>query len=144
MDPEELLTHLKTLEDIQLLYRIEEEAKRRRNEIQHAEIKAKTELAWNRVKELVRGEVLYVCNQGTFLGGPLQRGDSVMVLTVQKRKRVLWTKLLTRGDGRTEHKTAESIGFSPMEVFRYDLREEPPDKPISEYERKLAEGLFGR
>lgn len=46
--------------------------------------------AWDRVKCHKRGDVLYCCAEGTFIGGPLQRGDKMTVYAVQPRKKILW------------------------------------------------------
>jgi hypothetical protein len=87
--------------------------------------------AWERVRVLARNATLHVCAGGTFLGGPLQRGDSMTVIGIQPRVKRLWARLQ---DGT-------SYWFGPAGVERYDLRLEPPASPIGPNERKLADSL---
>ena len=78
-----------------------------------------------------RGAPLFCCNVGTFIGGPLQRGDRVEVYAVQPRKRLLWVRA---ANGRL-------LGFRPADIDRYDLQLTPPANPLSATARALSEGV---
>lgn len=88
--------------------------------------------AWSRVKSHKPGDTLYCCASGTFLGGPLQRGDKVTVLAIQPRKKLLWVTVKGKKN---------SFYFTPRGIARYDLRQFPPEKPITQDERKLADNM---
>ena len=94
---------------------------------ERASIQAVT--AWNRVKDLQPDTILYCCAKGIFLGGSLQRGDLMKVWCVQPRKKRLWVQYV---DGRKKW-------FSPNGVVRYNLRTEPPEKPIGPTARQTME-----
>ena len=87
--------------------------------------------AWGRVATAPPGTPLFCCADGTFLGGPFQRGDRTVVHCVQPRKRRLWVR-----DQR-----GKLWGFPPAEVHRYNLQPQPPANPLGPASRALAESL---
>src|SRR5574341_899805 len=103
-------------------------ARKRKEDLENAAWRARCAAAWERVKDLAAGTVLYCCAEGIFIGGHLQRGDSVTVHSVQPRAKRLWVKL---ADG-------SFYWFAPAGVSRYDLRLEPPVRAISQEDRAMA------
>lgn len=100
--------------------------------LEHRAREARYAAAWERVKNLPAcGAPLFCCNVGTFIGGPLQRGDRVEVYAVQPRKRLLWVRA---ANGRL-------LGFRPADIDRYDLQLTPPANPLSATARALSEGV---
>lgn len=90
--------------------------------------------AWDRVKCHKRGDVLYCCAEGTFIGGPLQRGDKMTVYAVQPRKKILWV---------TVKGNKYSLAFPPWAIARYNLCQHRPENPVPPQEGNLVEG-FGK
>lgn len=88
--------------------------------------------AWERVRVLEPGTVLYVCAKGTFFGGPFQRGDKLRIQRVGRR--VIYA----------EHGEKGLYSFPPKMVERYDLRTEPPADPLSAEAREHVERVAGR
>lgn len=114
-DPKELVAIIKSAKE--------------RQELLFERLSEKSEAeAWARVKDLQRETTLYCCASGTFLGGPIQRGDSMTVYFIQPRKKIVWVTL----------KDGSRYWFSPKGINRYNLRTEPPVNPLSELERKFA------
>jgi hypothetical protein len=86
--------------------------------------------AWERVKGLEAPVTLYCCAEGTFVGGDMQRGDSMEFNSIQPRRKLLWVKYKEK-----------FRWFSAEGVHRYNLRLEPPAKPMSDSEREMAKRL---
>ena len=74
-------------------------------------------------------EFIYCCAEGTFLGGPLQRGDALVVEHWQPRAKRLWVRTINED---------RQLWFEAKGMVRYDLRSEKPDNPVSDSERRLA------
>lgn len=107
----ELSTYVK--ERSSLLYKREQEAL--------------TKAAWERVKDLPVGTMLYCCANGWFLGGAVQRGTQFRIYhAAQPRAKRIWTCIVR--DGKDEG----VYWFGPEGVHRYDLRLEKPTNPISD------------
>ena len=73
---------------------------------------------------------LLLCRRA-FHRSALPRGDKIKVHAVQPRKKLLWIILKGKRKPRV---------FGPAMIARYDLRQFPPENPVSPAERKLAEG----
>lgn len=131
MDLPESLNFIETTEDMKALEAIRRAAKQRQEALLKEAARHRAAQAWDRVKCHKQGDVLYCCADGIFIGGHLQRGDKVKVYAVQPRKKLLWATL--KGEKEPRY-------FTPGMIARYDLRQFPPEKPISLAERKLAEG----
>lgn len=87
---------------------------------------AKTE-AWNRVKDLPVGTMLYCCATGWFLGGAIQRGTQLRIYAAsQPRAKRIWTTIVRNG------KDEGVYWFGPEGVHRYDLRLEKPTSAVSD------------
>ena len=89
---------------------------------------------WEEVKTWKRGQVVYCCASGTFMGGPMQRGDSAVIWMIQPRKKLLWLTI----SGETFQRL-----FRPGSVLRYGLSPDPPDDPMSKKD-KAAAGVMGK
>ena len=99
-------------------------------ERRHTELCAQ---AWERLKSLPIGTTLYVCAGGTFVGGPFQRGDSFSVTHIQPRAKRIWV----------EYK-GQRYWFEPQGMHRYDLRTEPPERPLDAEHRASMERIASR
>lgn len=101
-------------------------AKKRLNEIATAAWKARCDETWTRYARFKPGYTVWCCAPGTFLGGPLQRGDRVVIEAVQPRARRLWIKI--KG---TTHL------FGEGNAVRYEFRTVKPKDPIDPDERRV-------
>jgi hypothetical protein len=97
--------------------------------------------AWERVKDLPKGTVLYCCAAGYFLGGNIQRGTKLVVNgssagQPRRRKRLYVTVAGNKG----------AFWFSPNAIHSYNLRTEPPpDDKITQLKNdvsKIVEDLY--
>lgn len=77
--------------------------------------KARRDEAWTRYRRFKPGISVWCCASGTFLGGPLQRGDRVTVEHVQPRARRLWLRI-----------KGKLWRFGESDATRYELRTVPP------------------
>lgn len=87
-------------------------------------------------KSLKRGDKIYCCAQGTFLGGGIQRGDSFYVYHYQPRAKRLW---FHREEEPPPRNSGKWIGMGPLNLVRYEMRSEPPEEPLGQTERAAAE-----
>lgn len=82
----------------------------------------------------VHVEHVWVHAQGTFVGGPFQRGDKLTVTHYQPRAKRLWVTF--RGT---------SYWLDAKGINRYDLRAEPMDeKPMDDEHRASLDRMAGR
>lgn len=128
---DEVLSAIQASDDEAWLGTIERAARDRRRVLARERSVALAEQAWLRAKKFRVGQHLWVCASGVFLGGPLQRGDELVVTAIQPRARRLWA---TTPGGKPH-----AMWFGPHGVARFDLRDAPPESPISSDERRLAE-----
>ena len=89
--------------------------------------------AWETAKTWQRGQKLYCCSPGTFLGGPIQRGSELTVYALQPRKKIVWFSM---DDGKSY-----CYWMSPSALVRYSLKTSPPENPVSEETKKLAQKM---
>lgn len=89
--------------------------------------------AWERIKVQPLGQVLHVCAEGTFVGGPFQRGDSMVLVAIQPRAKRIWV------DAK-----GSRYWFAAVSIDRYDLRTEPPAKPLDPKHRAMVERIAER
>ncbi len=115
------------------LYELRRQTRARIEELEKEAIAKNIARAWEWVRHMAPGEALWCHATGTFLGGPLQRGDKVTVYAVQPRKKLLWINL----------KTGRTISFNPWNIHRYNLQLDKPAKPIDPATRKMAHA-FGK
>ena len=120
------------------LYDIIRYAKARVKELEKREYEAKVEEAWSRAKEWakmydVKTETVYVCSEATHIGSPIQRGDALTVVCLQPRAKRLWLKF-----------KGKEYAFRPQDIKRFNLQAEPPEKPISEADRQMADRMASR
>lgn len=102
-----------------------------REELLHKRAREKAAAeAWDRVKGLKHGDKLWCCCEGIFLGGDIQRGTSMVVYTVQPKKKRVWVML--EGSSKPTH------WFGPEGVSRYNLRTQAPGEPV---DKKLAASM---
>jgi len=75
-----------------------------------------------RMRTLQAGMRVWCCAEGTFIGGPFQRGDEFEVIrSMGHRVRYLWVKLL---------RTGKSYSMPIREFHWYNLRPEKPENPV--------------
>jgi len=132
MDVEKIIRAIQRCNDVSALNQIKKAVYKRSDTVVQRNYKMTVGAAWDRVRNLQPGAVLYCCSAGTFLGGPFQRGDQMTVHSLQSRVKRLWV---------TSKKDAKLYWFGPQGVERYNLQVEPPAQPLSESERKLAEAV---
>ena len=77
--------------------------------------------AWERARGWKRGDTVYCCAAGTFLGGDIQRGTAMTVHSLQPRKNILWVTLPGGG----------THWFAPQGIDRYNLQTTTPADPLS-------------
>lgn len=130
MNRDEILAYIAASEDSEECEAIRNAAAARAKAIRTAEFKARVAEFWKRTQVWKEGQTLYCGAQGTFIGGPLQRGDKCVVYAIQPRKKLLWVTVGKR-----------TLGLNDVEVYRYRLQPDPPAKPITESERGMANRL---
>ena len=118
-----------TSEELDSVYRY---INKRMTELATRKGRANADEAWKRAKRWRAGQIIYCAASGTFLGGPLQRGDKLIVNQVQPRKKVLWAVV--------EHNN-KVIGFPPIQIHRYNLQSEKPVNEIPLLDRRIADKL---
>ncbi len=129
---EAVIEFINGLEDIKALDKIRTVANDRQKSIFKAIQEKRHAEAWERVRHRDPGDVLYCNMSGTMIGGlGIQRGDRVKIYSIQPRKKLLWITLANK----------KTYGLRPAMIHKYDLRFTKPEKPISDYDRKMAEGM---
>ncbi|HLL74793.1 MAG TPA: hypothetical protein VK421_05970 [Pyrinomonadaceae bacterium] len=128
MSEQEILEFISAATDVDLCDRIQSAAHKRKRALAQAAFEAKVAEHWKQTVWLKPGDALYCNATGTFLGGPLQRGDKVTVYAVQPKKRVIWLKV-----GK------HTFGFSAIEFYRYKLSRQKPESALGKTERAHAE-----
>ena len=140
MTLDELIAEIEALTDLKDCNRIVAAAWARSEQI-HAALqqRAMTE-RWQRLEKCRRDTTLYCTSHGVFLGGEIQRGDSVKVVRVDRDREILYVRLhrvrgkLIKGDDR-------QFAFRPADCSRYALDRDPPERPLSASERGMADSL---
>jgi len=127
MDTAKIKRNIGQCDDPHELSEIIKAAKDRQNLLYKRQAAKAAAEAWERVKGLAPGTVLYCCASGMFIGGTIQRGTRMEVLTIQPRAKRMWVKL---ADEKYPYHW-----FKPAGVHRYDLRLEPPANPMGEDEK---------
>ena len=129
------VTHVKQVisacHDVNQVSELERHCKERVKELWKRELDRLETEAWDRVKKLKTGTVLYCCAEGIFIGGDIQRGDKVEVYCIQPRRKRLWVDLFDE-TGKTKKKY---VWLSPSSIHRYNLRVEPPAHGLSKLDR---------
>ena len=140
MTIDELIVRIEEISDPKDCERLIRAATKRHEAIHAARHQRAVTERWSRLEKCKRDTTLYVTTPGTFLGGPLQRGDSVKVVRVDPQREILYVRLhrvrgkLLRGDD-------QQFAFTPRECNRYQLDRDPPGKSMSASERKMADRL---
>lgn len=114
--------------DVAILSELEQHIVMRKVEIRKAEWESKKTAFWDGIKKAKPGDTLYVTFDGTFVGGPFQRGDSMTLTYIQPRAK----RVLVDAKGKT-------YWFDVVGIAKYELRTTPPESPISASERKIAD-----
>jgi len=119
MNKEEVLAFIESCNSNADCAEIQKAARDRGAAIRNAAYKAQVDEYWKRAIFFREGQTLYCAAEGTFIGGPLQRGDKCTVHEVEAgRRKLLWIKV-----------RKEIIGLPPNEVHRYRLQTKRPEKP---------------
>lgn len=132
MTRDEILKSIELLDSEQDCRAIQQAANKRGEAIRTEQWKQRVADYWSKAVYFCAGETLYCAAAGTFLGGPMQRGDhgKIYRMDIDGRKKTIWLKIGKR-----------IIGFSGAEPLRYQLQREKPEKPINESEREMANRL---
>ncbi len=128
MTVDSMILSIGLLPDVESCTKIIKAARERQELLRDAARKKAVDEAWARAKRWKPGDSVWCNTEGTFIGGPIQRGDKLTVYHVQVRKRILWVSF--RG---------KRYWFDSSGVHRYNLRTVPPKKPIDAIERKMVE-----
>ena len=131
MNKEEVLAFIESCNSNADCAEIQKAARDRGAAIRSAAYKAQVDEYWKRAIFFREGQTLYCAAEGTFIGGPLQRGDKCTVHEVEAgRRKLLWIKV-----------RKEIIGLPPNEVYRYRLQTKRPEKSITKLDRQMANTL---
>lgn len=130
----DILNFIDTAENESDCREIIKAARARQEALATASYKARVVDYWKRAIYFREGQTLYCAAAGTFIGGPMQRGDkgTVYRMDIDGRKKTIWLKLGKR-----------IIGFRESEALRYNLQPEKPEKSVSPEMRGMAERLAG-
>lgn len=115
-------------------------AKDRKSHLQREAYAKKQEAKWEEMKGWghngdIKVQFVWAHTAGLHFGSPIQRGDKLEVVWIQPRKRMLWAKK----DGK-----GKEFGFTVKGAIRYDLRPEPCEDKLSEWERKMSDKMGER
>lgn len=132
----DLVAELATLDDCRA---VRDAVERRAEAIRDAQHQAVVTARWAKLERCAPGTVLYVNSKGLFIGGALQRGDSLKVLRVDRQRERMEVKL-HRIAGKLSRRT-ETFVISPKDAQRYELSRERPEAPVRPEERKMAADL---
>lgn len=140
MTADELIAEIEAITDPKECHRIYMAVQARAEQI-HAALqqRAVTE-RWKRLEKCRRDTTLYVTTKGMFLGGPLQRGDAVKVVRVDKDQEILHVRL-HRIRGKIIKGDDSQFAFRPRDCTRYGLDRDPPEQSASAADRKMADAL---
>jgi hypothetical protein len=129
MTKDEIIEAIKLLNNSKECSEIVTAAKERAKSIREAEYDRQIKDYWSRAIFYREGQTLFCNTTGTFLGGPMQRGDKCKVLRmdIDQKKPLIWVTVKGR-----------SYGFPPSEAFRYRLLPTKPEKPISQLDRQMG------
>lgn len=130
MDWKRAIGQMKDIAELQAVIRA---ARARVDTLRERDYAARVAAAWERTKNQPLGQILHVCAEGTFVGGPFQRGDSMVLVAIQPRAKRIWVD--TKGS---------RYWFAAKSIERYDLRTEPPAKPLDPEHRAMVERIAGR
>lgn len=135
MNEQQVLGWIKRCKDDASLRKIRSIANARMHDLAIELWNAKKEQKWLEAKQWKVGQKIYCCASGTFIGGPIQRGDAFVITYIQPCKRVVWCS--------PEGEKPNKYGFPVSELARYDMQLTPPANSISPLERKIVEKLGG-
>ncbi len=132
MTKDEILKGIGALKDPKDCSEIANAAKARGQALRDAAYKQAIKDYWARAVFFREGQTLYCNAEGTFIGGPLQRGDKCKVyrLDIDTPKPLIWISVKKK-----------IYGFPPHELYRYRLLRTRPEKPIGSLERGMADKL---
>jgi hypothetical protein len=129
MTKDEIVEAINTLQDSKECSAIAQAATERGKQIRRAEYQQQVDEYWKRAIFYRAGQTLYCNAEGTFLGGPMQRGDKCKVqdMDIDRKEPRIWIVIRKR-----------TYGLTPNEAYRYRLLPTQPAQPITKVERELA------
>lgn len=130
MTKDEIIEAINMLQDSKECSGIAQAATERGKQIRAAEYRQQVDDYWKRALFFRAGQILYCNAEGTFLGGPMQRGDKCKVqdMDIDRKEPRIWIVIRKR-----------SYGLTPNEAYRYRLLPTRPPQPITKAERELAD-----
>ena len=134
-----ILDTIATLSDLEQLRELRRAVEARAKEICDARAQKAVTDRWAKLERCKPGAVLYVCSRGIHIGGPLQRGDSVKVVEVNRDRERLYVRLhrvrgkLVRG--------ADQYALTPAQCNSYMLDRDKPEDPVDERQRRMGADL---
>ncbi len=138
MNTDEILATIAACESMHDLRLIEKAVRDRQRIVSDAAWKIRCDGAWEISKKWWVGMPIYCAASGTFVGGPIQRGDKLRIIAIQPRARRIWARL----DGEKQE-----FCFEVGDLARYKFQPAPPDDPMDEESREYAretEKIFER
>lgn len=129
MTKDEIIEAINQLTDSKDCTAIAQAATDRGKQIRAAEYRRQVDEYWKRALFYRVGQPLYCNAEGTFIGGPMQRGDKCKVqdMDVDRKDPLIWITIKGR-----------NYPLTPNDAYRYRLLPTRPDKPISKTDRELA------
>jgi hypothetical protein len=129
MTKDKIIEAINELQDSKDCSAIAKAATERGKQLRAAEYQQQVDAYWKRAIFYRAGQTLYCNAPGTFLGGPMQRGDKCKVqdMDIDRKDPLIWIVIGKR-----------SYGMPPHEAYRYRLLPTRPEQPISKTERELA------
>lgn len=105
----------------------------RKDQINRDVYETKKAALWDEIRNAKIGSQIYVCCEGTFLGGPFQRGDSMTITHIQPRAKRIWATA-----------NGKQYGFDAAGIARYTLRTTPPTLALPRTEREIVDRIVSR
>lgn len=140
MTIDELIAEIEAIADPMDCTRVARAAEKRRGEIHTALHQRAVTERWKKLEKCRRDTTLYCTSSGVFLGGPVQRGDSVKVVRVDQDREILYVRL-HRLKGKLVRGNDQQFALRPVDCARYALDRDPPEQSMSASERSMADSL---
>ena len=125
--------------DLDALKQIRRAVDARGEQIRNARAQKAVTDRWAKLERCKPGAVLYVCSRGIQIGGPLQRGDSVKVVEVNRDRERLYVRL-HRVRGKRA-RGADQYALTPAQCNSYMLDRDKPEDPVDERQRRMGADL---
>lgn len=134
-----LLAEIAALTDLDQLRELRRAVEARAELIRNIQRQKAITDRWTKIERCKPGTILYDCSSGIHVGSRIQRGDSVKVVAVdRKRERIV--VMLHRIGGKLQRST-NTYALSPSECAHYELERDKPSAPLTPQQRKMGSDL---